>query len=250
MKVTIDTAKCIASGQCVLNAPDVFDQRDEDGIVVLLNPNPPAGAEDDVQAGRRALPGAGHHDRVLKPMPRRVVIVGACAAGLSAAQALRRRGYDGALTLIGDESRTPYDRPPLSKQVLAGVWGPEKLALRDEQTLGQLGADLVFGQAAVGLDVAGRSVRLAGGGGVGYDALVIATGVTPRRLTGAGMAGVHVLRTMDDALSLRERLLARPQGRRARSGLPRHRGCRGGQRHGPGGDHGRSAAGAHAPSVR
>jgi 3-phenylpropionate/trans-cinnamate dioxygenase ferredoxin reductase component len=144
-------------------------------------------------------------------MSRRVVIVGASAAGLTAAEALRRRGYDEALTLIGDEPHPPYDRPPLSKQILAGAWEPEKVLLRDEQALGGLDADLLLGQAAVGLDVAERRVRLADGGTVGYDAVVIATGVTPRRLPGADLAGVHVLRTLDDALLLRAQLLARPK---------------------------------------
>jgi NADPH-dependent 2,4-dienoyl-CoA reductase/sulfur reductase-like enzyme len=144
-------------------------------------------------------------------MSGRVVIIGASAAGLTAAEALRRRGYDGKLTLIGDEPRPPYDRPPLSKQILAGTWEPEKVLLRDEQALGGMDADLLLGQAAAGLDVAGRRVRLAGGRTIGYDAAVIATGVTPRRLPGTGLAGVHVLRTLDDALSLRAQLLLRPR---------------------------------------
>jgi NADPH-dependent 2,4-dienoyl-CoA reductase/sulfur reductase-like enzyme len=144
-------------------------------------------------------------------MPRRVVIVGASAAGLTAAEALRRRGYDGALTLIGDERHLPYDRPPLSKQVLAGAWEPEQVLLRDKQALRGLDADLLLGQAAAGLDVTGRRVRLAGGGAVGYDAAVVATGVRPRRLPGDRLAGVHVLRTLDDALALRARLLAGPR---------------------------------------
>jgi NADPH-dependent 2,4-dienoyl-CoA reductase/sulfur reductase-like enzyme len=144
-------------------------------------------------------------------MSRRVVIVGASAAGLTAAEALRRRGYDGALTLIGDEPHPPYDRPPLSKQILSGAWEPDKILLRDEQALGGLDADLLLGQAAAGLDVAGRRVRLDGGGTIGYDAVVIATGVTPRRLPGSDLAGVHLLRTLDEALSLRAQLLAGPR---------------------------------------
>jgi 3-phenylpropionate/trans-cinnamate dioxygenase ferredoxin reductase component len=144
-------------------------------------------------------------------MPRHVVIVGASAAGLTTAEALRRRGYDGALTMIGDEPHPPYDRPPLSKQILAGTWEPEKVMLRDEQALGTLDAELVLGRAAVGLDVTDRQVQLAAGGTVGYDALVIATGVTARSLPGADLAGVHLLRTLDDALNLRAHLLARPK---------------------------------------
>jgi 3-phenylpropionate/trans-cinnamate dioxygenase ferredoxin reductase subunit len=144
-------------------------------------------------------------------MPRQVVIVGASAAGLAAAEALRRRGYDGALTLIGEESHLPYDRPPLSKQVLLGTWQPEQVRLRDDQALAGLGAELLLGQAATGLDTATRRVLLAGGGAVRYDALIIATGVRPRTLPGMGLAGVHVLRTLDDALTLRARLLDGPE---------------------------------------
>jgi NADPH-dependent 2,4-dienoyl-CoA reductase/sulfur reductase-like enzyme len=144
-------------------------------------------------------------------MPGRIVIVGASAAGLTAAEALRRRGYDGKLTLIGNEPHLPYDRPPLSKQVLAGTWEPGKVLLRDEQALSDLDADLLLGQAATWLDVTGQRVQLADGSSVGYDAVVIATGVTPRLLPGADLAGVQVLRTLDEALSLRAQLLARPR---------------------------------------
>jgi NADPH-dependent 2,4-dienoyl-CoA reductase/sulfur reductase-like enzyme len=144
-------------------------------------------------------------------MPGNVVIVGASAAGLTAAEALRRRGYEGRLTLVGDEPGLPYDRPPLSKQVLAGTWEPARAALRDEQALAGLGADLLLGRAATGLDTFRRQVLLDGGGTVGYDALIIATGVTPRSLPGASLDGICLLRTMNDALALRARLLARPK---------------------------------------
>ncbi|MFF7756167.1 NAD(P)/FAD-dependent oxidoreductase [Streptomyces sp. NPDC007971] len=141
----------------------------------------------------------------------RIVIVGASAAGLTAAETLRRRGWDGTLTLIGEESRPPYDRPPLSKQILTGAWGPERATLRSLPDLARLRADLRLGQRAVALDVPGRRVRLAGGESVGFDALVIATGVTPRRLPDSDLAGVHVLRSLDDALALRVALLAGPR---------------------------------------
>jgi 3-phenylpropionate/trans-cinnamate dioxygenase ferredoxin reductase component len=141
---------------------------------------------------------------------KRVVIVGASAAGLTTAAALRRRGYDGKLTLIGGEVHAPYDRPPLSKQILAGTWAPEKIALRSEVALAELNAELRLGSPATGLDVAGRKVTV-GSDTVHYDALVIATGVSPRRLPGADLAGVHVVRTLDDALELRAALLARPK---------------------------------------
>jgi 3-phenylpropionate/trans-cinnamate dioxygenase ferredoxin reductase subunit len=138
----------------------------------------------------------------------RVVIVGASAAGLTAAEALRREGYTGALTLIGDEKVLPYDRPPLSKQVLAGTWEPEKTTLRQDTVFTDHDIELRLGVPASGLDLDGRTVALASGAEVGYDGLVIATGVTPRELPfGHDLAGVHVLRTIDDTLALRADLL-------------------------------------------
>ncbi|GGZ65118.1 NAD(P)/FAD-dependent oxidoreductase [Streptomyces bluensis] len=133
----------------------------------------------------------------------RVVVVGASAAGLAAVETLRREGYDGTLTLVGDEPHAPYDRPPLSKQLLAGEWSPDRLALRHSADLDTLDLDLRLGVAATGLDVPGRTVRLADGATVPYDGLVVATGVRPRRLPGEG---AHVLRTLDDAVALRDRL--------------------------------------------
>ncbi|MGW2914071.1 NAD(P)/FAD-dependent oxidoreductase [Streptomyces asoensis] len=133
----------------------------------------------------------------------RIVVIGASAAGLAAAETLRREGYEGTLTLVGDEPHAPYDRPPLSKQVLAAEWERDRLPLRRPGELAALGLDLRLGAAATGLDTAGRRVRLADGGDVPYDGLILATGVRPRRLPGGG---AHVLRTLEDALALRERL--------------------------------------------
>ncbi|PWI45705.1 FAD-dependent oxidoreductase [Streptomyces sp. ICBB 8177] len=139
--------------------------------------------------------------------PSRIVVVGASAAGLTTVEALRRFGHDGALTLIGDEPHLPYDRPPLSKQLLGGAWEPERLRLRGPEALDALGLDLRLGTRAAALDTDRREVRLADGERVGYDALVIATGLSARRLPGTrGLAGAHVLRTLDDALALRESL--------------------------------------------
>ncbi|MFI5673214.1 NAD(P)/FAD-dependent oxidoreductase [Streptomyces cellulosae] len=134
---------------------------------------------------------------------RRIVVVGASAAGLAAAETLRREGYEGTLTLVGDEPLAPYDRPPLSKQLLAAEWEPGRLALRAPDDLTALGLDLRLGVAAAGLRLADRTVELADGSEVPYDGLIVATGVRPRRLPGEG---AHVLRTLDDALTLRERL--------------------------------------------
>ncbi|MET8719283.1 NAD(P)/FAD-dependent oxidoreductase [Streptomyces misionensis] len=140
--------------------------------------------------------------------PRRIVVVGASAAGLSAAEALRRQGYDGSLTLVGREPHPPYDRPPLSKQILDGSWEPERVRLRRPDDLEALGLDLRLGVPAAALAPAARTVTLADGTELGYDGLIIATGVRPRWLPGCGTPGVHVLRDLEDALALRERLAA------------------------------------------
>lgn len=136
----------------------------------------------------------------------RVVVVGASAAGLSAAEALRRGGFGGSLVLLGDEQHHPYDRPPLSKQVLAGTWPAERTALRRPEDLDAF--DLRLGVSAAGLRTAGRTVTLDDGSELGYDGLIIATGVRPRSLPGRGTPGVHVLHKLEDALALRERLTA------------------------------------------
>lgn len=110
---------------------------------------------------------------------KRIAIVGASAAGLTAAETLRGRGWDGHLTLIGDEPRPPYDRPPLSKQILTGDRPAERVVLRSPHDLARLEADLRLGQPATALDVAHRRVHLGAGETIRFDALIIATGVTP-----------------------------------------------------------------------
>ena len=145
-------------------------------------------------------------------MLRRIAIVGVSAAGLAAAETLRRHGYDGKLTLIGDEQPLlPYDRPPLSKQILAGTWKPEQARLRSNADLDRLDAEFIIGNAATALDPRSRRIQLDNGSSVGYDGLIIATGVAARTLPGNDLQGVHVLRTMDDALALRDDLLAGPR---------------------------------------
>ncbi|MEU8922402.1 FAD-dependent oxidoreductase [Kitasatospora sp. NPDC048545] len=140
--------------------------------------------------------------------PRRIAVVGAGAAGLHTAEALRRAGYDGRLTLVGAEDAPPYDRPPLSKHLLSGEWQPDRLTLRDPRALDELRLDLRLGVRARHLDRRARTVHLADGRQVPCDAVVITTGVRPRRLPGAEtpLAGAHVLRTVADALALREDL--------------------------------------------
>ncbi|MFI1031646.1 NAD(P)/FAD-dependent oxidoreductase [Streptomyces sp. NPDC020951] len=141
--------------------------------------------------------------------PAHVLVVGASASGLTTVETLRRKGYEGRITVLGDEPHPPYDRPPLSKQVLSGAWEPERAALRTQDLLSALDAEFVLGDPAVALDPATRSVRTRSGRELPADAVVIATGVRARRLPGSqDLAGVHVLRTLDDALALRTELLA------------------------------------------
>ncbi|MGW3040189.1 NAD(P)/FAD-dependent oxidoreductase [Kitasatospora sp. NPDC001159] len=139
---------------------------------------------------------------------RDVAVVGAGAAGLHAAEALRRSGYDGRLTLIGAEDELPYDRPPLSKDLLGGEWQPDRLTLRGPQALEELRLDLRLGVRAEGLDRRERTVQLSDGRRVRCGAVVVATGVRPRRLPGADapLPGAHVLRTLADAIALRDEL--------------------------------------------
>ncbi|WP_330284356.1 NAD(P)/FAD-dependent oxidoreductase [Streptomyces sp. NBC_00588] len=136
---------------------------------------------------------------------RTVAVVGASLAGLSAARCLRKQGYDGRLVLIGDEPHRPYDRPPLSKEFLAGTIGEADLVLETDGE--DLRAEWLLGARATGLDPARRAVRLADGREVRADGVVIATGAAARSLPGSeGLAGVHTLRTLDDARALRDEL--------------------------------------------
>jgi 3-phenylpropionate/trans-cinnamate dioxygenase ferredoxin reductase component len=138
------------------------------------------------------------------PGPGSVVVVGASLAGLRAAEELRRLGFDGRLVLVGAESHLPYDRPPLSKAVLAGEAGVEDIALR-RQSYDDLDVDWRLGRRAVELDVAARTVELDDGERlVGDRGVVLATGAAPRQLPGLpALAGIHQLRSLDDCLAIR-----------------------------------------------
>lgn len=133
-----------------------------------------------------------------------VLVVGASAAGLTTVEALRRQGFRDPITVLGAEWHPPYDRPPLSKQFLCGDWDEARTRLRPEAMLSALDVDFVLGDPAVGLD--GRTVRTASSRELSADTVVIATGLTPRRLPGPELEGVHVLRTLDDAAALRKDL--------------------------------------------
>ncbi|MFL1432107.1 MULTISPECIES: NAD(P)/FAD-dependent oxidoreductase [unclassified Nocardiopsis] len=134
-----------------------------------------------------------------------IVVVGAGLAGLRAATALRERGYAGRLVLVGDEPDPPYDRPPLSKEVLAGRL---PVSATDLPVPADLDARPVPGRAAVGLDRAARTVALDDGTALRYGGLVIATGASAAPWPGAvPERGVHLLRGRRDAVALRESLL-------------------------------------------
>jgi NADPH-dependent 2,4-dienoyl-CoA reductase/sulfur reductase-like enzyme len=108
-----------------------------------------------------------------------VLVIGAGAAGLSTVEALRRRGHRGRIALLGGESWAPYDRPPLSKQVLAGTWTPDRARLRPDEALAALEVSLLLGDPATGLDPLTRTVTTAAGRRLVADAVVVATGPRP-----------------------------------------------------------------------
>lgn len=137
----------------------------------------------------------------------RVVIVGASAGGLTTAEGLRHRGFEGTITLVGAEQIAPYDRPPLSKQFMTGEWPAERLDLRTTSQMDELHLDFRLGCSAITARPAERLVVLDDGEAIGFDDLVVATGVSPRRLAGLDeVEGVHVLRTLQQATVLRDRL--------------------------------------------
>jgi 3-phenylpropionate/trans-cinnamate dioxygenase ferredoxin reductase subunit len=137
--------------------------------------------------------------------PEHVLVVGAGLGGLRTVEQLRALGHQGRISLVGAEPHAPYDRPPLSKQVLTGQWGPERTRLRDDDALDELGVRLHLGMPATALvhHGDGLELRLADGAALHGDAAVIATGLAARRLPGQPASAV-TLRTLDDALALRD----------------------------------------------
>jgi NADPH-dependent 2,4-dienoyl-CoA reductase/sulfur reductase-like enzyme len=141
----------------------------------------------------------------------RIVVVGASLAGQRAAETLRLKGFRGDLVIVGAERHQPYDRVPLSKRYLVADMTHEELLLPH---LTDLDARWLFGVRATALDTVRQQVALDGGRQhLGYDGLVIATGVAPRRLAGVDAAarGIHVLRSLEDASALKAALATRPR---------------------------------------
>ena len=138
--------------------------------------------------------------------PSRIVVIGGGASSAAAVAELRKQGFDGSLTLVSAENTVPYERPPLSKGFLLGTSG--QVPVKDAAWYEQASVELILGSRATRLDLAARTVTLSGGAVLGYDQLLLATGVRPRVLPGLDGDGVCYLRTGEDAAALRDRMTA------------------------------------------
>jgi NADPH-dependent 2,4-dienoyl-CoA reductase/sulfur reductase-like enzyme/ferredoxin len=241
MKLVVDLTRCQGYGQCAYFAPDVFRMRGNE--VLMDNPEPDNDQRERVLRAAAACPvqairvdGIASRDAVAAaPAPSlaatvpaqrtapgiiaaaienfrrsgRIVIVGASLAGMTAAAVMRRDGFTGSITIIGDERYQPYDRPPLSKGVFEGLIPADHTELP-----GDVDARWLLGVPATALDFASKQVRLADGSTVEFDRLLIATGTRARpwpNKAEAELDGVFVLRTRDDAAGLSQRLASRPR---------------------------------------
>ncbi len=149
------------------------------------------------------------------PSDSTAVVVGASLAGLRAAEELRHEGHSGPIIIIGDELHAPYDRPPLSKQLLAGKWDVERIHHHAPDKLDTLGFEFRLGRRAVSVDTDARVLSCSDGSELRYDGLIVATGATARSLPGTdGMPSVRALRTLDDCLAIRAGLAAVGEGAR------------------------------------
>ncbi len=138
-----------------------------------------------------------------------VVVVGASLAGLRAAEEIRHEHHTGPVIICGDELHAPYDRPPLSKQLLAGKWDVARIHHHAPDVLDTLGLEFRLGRRAIGLDIDTRTVSFDDGTDLHYDGLVVATGASARRLPGTEeIRGVFTLRTLDDCLAIMAGLAA------------------------------------------
>ena len=141
-----------------------------------------------------------------------VVVVGAGLAGLRFIESLRRDGYEGKITLIGDEPYVPYDRPPLSKQVLSGKWEIDKTVLASDEALESANITSIFGVSATSLDVTNHTVTLENGETVSGTHIVIATGTRARRIPFSDESLVHTIRNRKDIEGLNALLATVPEG--------------------------------------
>ena len=137
-----------------------------------------------------------------------VLIVGAGHGGAQAAIALRQHGFTGRLAIVGEEPELPYERPPLSKDYLAGEKGFERLLIRSPAFWGERDVEMILGRRVVAVDAAAHRVEISNGGGLSYGALIWAAGGTPRRLSCSGedLAGVHSVRSREDVDRMRAEL--------------------------------------------
>jgi NADPH-dependent 2,4-dienoyl-CoA reductase/sulfur reductase-like enzyme/ferredoxin len=250
MRIVVDLTRCQGYAQCAFLAPDAFRMRGTEALMYDPEPGVaqqervlraaaacPVQAirvdridAKDAAAARAPATAAAKPSRLVPPQRAtgaaapdfraaleafrrsgRIVIVGASLAGLRAAAVLRREGFTGSLTMIGDESQRPYDRPPLSKQVLDGWVPPVHTELPRSE---ELDAQWLLGVPATGLDLAAKQVRLGDGSTVDYDRLLIATGTRARPWPNpaeAALDGVFALHTLNDSAALRRRLADRPR---------------------------------------
>lgn len=135
--------------------------------------------------------------------PRSVLVIGGGLGGAKVIEQLRARGFAGSITLVSDEEELPYDRPPLSKQVLNGAWDPDRIGLLSRQRISELDVRALLGNGVIAFQHG--KATLSDGMTISADCTVIACGLAPRRLPGQPQ-GVHVLRTLDDAIGLRTAL--------------------------------------------
>ena len=145
------------------------------------------------------------------------MVIGGGAGSAAAVAELRKQGYDGSLTLVSAENTVPYERPPLSKGFLLGTSG--QVPVKDAAWYEQASVELILGSRATRLDLAARTVTLSGGAALGYDQLLLATGVRPRVLSGLDGDGVCYLRTSEDAAALRD-IAAKKRGTAAAKQKP------------------------------